>query len=556
VRSGKREPARLREFESTSFKFESTLVIREGDVSHRKNKGSDSDQRLNWRSPTKLLLSSAVRFYLEAGIAVNNGMTCQCEKVSRSEDGVAMRGLALQIMTAILAVLPLSSIKDRARTERPELVEPPSVTSQHGVLNLDLIAGPGTIQLAGKTYPGQFYNEAYLPPLLRVRSGDTLNVRLINHLKQMTNLHLHGMNISPQGNGDNVFLHVQPGSSYKYKFTIPVSIEQHPGLFWYHPHAHGLTNEQIIGGMSGGIVVEGASKFYPFLKDMHERVLLLKHIPQTDHSEVVSVNGQIDPAIVIRPGEVQFWRIGNIGADLFYKLHIPGMTMYLLATDGHWLSHPTKTDAVFLGPGSRAEAVVVGGAPGEHPLVSEPFEQDKNEAPNPQRRLATVVVRGVPTGAAAEAETAAQKVNVSRWIEAVRTIRIAKRRTVTFSRNPQKTQFYINGRMFDENRTDTTVKLGDTEEWTILNEDNQLHNFHIHQTDFLVTEINGVPQHEDSLHDTFTLPAGDPGKPSEVKVIIPFIDPTIIGRFVFHCHIVKHEDKGMMATIEVLDKNH
>jgi FtsP/CotA-like multicopper oxidase with cupredoxin domain len=95
------------------------------------------------------------------------------------------------------------------------------------------------------------------------------------------------------------------------------------------------------------------------------------------------------------------------------------------------------------------------------------------------------------------------------------------------------------------------VTLGNTEAWTIRNEDDQLHNFHIHQTEFLVTAIDGVAQTVDSLYDTFSLPAAKHGGPSEVTVVIPFTDPTILGRFLFHCHVVKHEDKGMMQTIEV-----
>jgi FtsP/CotA-like multicopper oxidase with cupredoxin domain len=92
--------------------------------------------------------------------------------------------------------------------------------------------------------------------------------------------------------------------------------------------------------------------------------------------------------------------------------------------------------------------------------------------------------------------------------------------------------------VFDENRTDVTVKLGDTEEWTILNKDSQYHDFHIHQTGFLVTEVNGVPTHFDGLRDTFSLPPIKNGKPGAAKAM-------------FHCHVVKHEDKGMMGTIEV-----
>jgi FtsP/CotA-like multicopper oxidase with cupredoxin domain len=96
------------------------------------------------------------------------------------------------------------------------------------------------------------------------------------------------------------------------------------------------------------------------------------------------------------------------------------------------------------------------------------------------------------------------------------------------------------------------VKLGDTEEWTILNKDSQYHDFHIHQTGFLVTEVNGAPTDFDGLRDTFSVPPQRDGKPGEAKLIIPFTNPKIVGRFVFHCHVVKHEDKGMMMTVEVM----
>jgi FtsP/CotA-like multicopper oxidase with cupredoxin domain len=110
----------------------------------------------------------------------------------------------------------------------------------------------------------------------------------------------------------------------------------------------------------------------------------------------------------------------------------------------------------------------------------------------------------------------------------------------------------INGRVVDENRVDQTVKLGDTEEWTVVNTDQQYHSFHIHQTGFLVTEINGVGQNEDSLRDTFSVPPATDEGPGVLKVVIPFTDPVIVGRFVYHCHAVDHEDKGMMAVVEVV----
>jgi FtsP/CotA-like multicopper oxidase with cupredoxin domain len=153
---------------------------------------------------------------------------------------------------------------------------------------------------------------------------------------------------------------------------------------------------------------------------------------------------------------------------------------------------------------------------------------------------------------ATEQRVAAQHVNTPLYVDLVRSSPIAHRRTFAFSVNPDKTRFFINEKVFDETRTDVTVKLGDTEEWTILNKDSQYHDFHIHQTGFLVTEVDGAPTHFDGLRDTFSVPPARNGQPGEAKLIIPFTNPEILGRFVFHCHVVKHEDKGMMMTVEVI----
>jgi len=110
----------------------------------------------------------------------------------------------------------------------------------------------------------------------------------------------------------------------------------------------------------------------------------------------------------------------------------------------------------------------------------------------------------------------------------------------------------IDGRVLDDDRVDQTVRLGDTEEWTVVNTDQQYHSFYIHQTPFLVTEINGVPQDEDSLRDTASIPPATDERPGMLKVIIPFTDPEIVGRFVYLCHAVDHEDKGMMGTVLVV----
>jgi len=427
---------------------------------------------------------------------------------------------------------------------------PPILNSRDGKLHVDLIAAPSTYTIEGHAFQGMLYNGEYLPPVWRVRSGDTLTVTLHNELPEETNLHFHGIDVSPLKNGDNVFVHIAPGETFTYEIKIP---EKHVGLFWFHPHLHGNVDRQLIGGLSGGIVIEGSERLYPFLKQLPEKVLLLKHHPlgRADYEELVTVNGVVAPTISVRPGEAQFWQIGNIGADRFLRVKIEEMPFYLLGRDGYFVPRPVKMDSLILGPGQRVSVVLVGGLAGRYAFKSVEFKFDELQPPLPEVDLGTVVSDGPPADIAeAVARVSSQRVNGPLYVDTVRSSPIAHRRTFTSSRTTDKAAFLINGKTFDENRTDVTVKLGDTEEWTIRNEDSQYHDFHIHQTGFLVTEVSGGPAEFDGLRDTYSVPPARNGKPGEAKLIIPFTNPEIAGRFVFHCHVVKHEDKGMMMAIE------
>jgi FtsP/CotA-like multicopper oxidase with cupredoxin domain len=196
---------------------------------------------------------------------------------------------------------------------------------------------------------------------------------------------------------------------------------------------------------------------------------------------------------------------------------------------------------------------VIGPPAGEYPMSTIPFQNQAWRPPDPALQMATIVASGARAPAqVGEAEIMRQRVQVARWIDEIRTAPIARRRTLNYSRTDDRKIFMINRQVINEDRIDQTVKLGDTEEWTVVNTDQQYHSFHIHQTAFLVTEINGVPQDEDSLRDTFSVPPATDIGPSSLKVIIPFTDPVIVGRFVYHCHAVDHEDKGMMGVIEVV----
>ena len=441
-----------------------------------------------------------------------------------------------------------------AAEERQPLIQPPEIRGENGVLRTTITAAPGRVQLGAYAFPGLLYNGAYVPPVLRPGLGDILRITFFNDLPDdPSNLHFHGMSVSPKDNSDNVFIHVHPRQRFEYEVRIPAADRQRPGLFWFHPHAHGVVAKQMLGGMSGGLVVDGSEEIFPILKGLPERFLLIKHAELGEDNEIISINGQLNPAVQIRPGEMQFWRIANIGATLFIKFKIEGMSLYALATDGHFLSRPHEMTEFFVGPGQRIDAIAIGPAAGEYVMRTISFQNEAWRAPDPVQQMATVVSSGSGTSAAgAEAEILRQRVVGARWIDEVRYAPIARRRVLKYSRTPDRHTFMIDGRIMDENRVDQTVKLGDTEEWTVVNTDQQYHSFHIHQTGFLVTEVNGIRRNEDSLRDTFSVPPATDAGPGILKVVIPFTDPVIVGRFVYHCHAVDHEDKGMMGIVEVV----
>jgi FtsP/CotA-like multicopper oxidase with cupredoxin domain len=473
--------------------------------------------------------------------------------VGRTAAGAAA-AYAMRSGAAILAPAVLPQAARAAAHYGEPLVQPSEIRSENGVLKATITAAPGRVQLGDVAVSGYLYNGAYLPPVLRPRLGDTMHVTLKNDLADdPTNLHYHGMAVSPQGNSDNVFIHVHPGQQFDYEVRIPAAGRQAPGLFWYHPHAHGVVAKQMLGGMSGGLVVDGFENLFPIVRNLREQFLLIKHAEPEDDTEIISINGQLNPLVQIRPGELQFWRIANIGATLFVKFQIEGMPLYVVATDGHPRSRPGKTTEFFLGPGQRIDAIAIGPPAGEYVMRTVSFKNEAWKQPAPPQQLAVIVSDGSATaGPQAETEVLAQHVVGARWIDEVRSAPIAHRRTLVYSTTPDRHAFMINGQTVDENRVDQTVKLGDTEEWIVFNTDRQYHNFHIHQTGFLVTEVDGVPQNEDSLRDTFSVPPATDEGPGVLKVVIPFTDPVIVGRFVYHCHAVDHEDKGMMAVVEVV----
>jgi suppressor of ftsI len=451
----------------------------------------------------------------------------------------------------------------------PDIPEPDIVNSRNGVLQVTLTQAPARVTVAGRSFTSNVFNGQYIPPVLKLRRGDWLELRLVNRIAkadiqidgpQQTNLHYHGMVVPPVAPGDDVFLDVGAGAAYDYRWQVPGDHAQ--GTHWYHPHSHGLVEPQILSGMSGMLVVDGLiAQHYTAYSGLVERHLLLKDIvlpgADPDAANTKTINGLLGGTLRMRPGEMQVWNLGNLGADAYFDFAVDGVQLWEINRDGNVRIQPQLLSSVYLPPGSRSTVVVV--APlqiGYYGVRTLPVETGPQGDPNPEVRLATLAVSGMPVDSAALQARLLQPADNQGTIGTtpaqVAALPITHRRTITFSETADGNTFFIDGKEYDINRDDITLTLGAVEEWTLRNVSGERHVFHIHQLDFLVTSINGQAQPADTLRDVVDLPYAQNGVPGEVKVIIPFTNPIMVGRFVFHCHIVGHEDAGMMANLVVL----
>ncbi|HKX12969.1 MAG TPA: multicopper oxidase family protein, partial [bacterium] len=457
--------------------------------------------------------------------------------------------------------------------------EPPTIQSKNGVLQAELSAQRKQIEVGGVAVTTNLYNDLLVPPTLSLRPGDTILLRLNNFTDQNTNLHYHGLNVSPLAPSDNVFLTIEPSQTFNYEVHVP---EDHPeGLFYYHPHFHGLTEDQIGGGMSGALIVEGLLDPFPELAGITQRVMMLKDIqivngevpnpPDSSQPTQRTLNGLINPLVTIKPGELQLWRVGNIGADIYYDLELEGHTLYEIARDGNLHNQLVPMNHIWLPTSARTEFLVRGGAPGEYAFKTRAISMGPQGDTYPETILATLVSEGATV----------PEIALPSNFPAVPDLREAPlccSRTFDFSETGDGSEFCINNVQTVMGKTNTTVQLGCVEEWTINNCTGENHVFHIHQLDFQVVEQNGQPVNFIGRQDTVALDfrAQDAGHPDRcqcddsgncqnctcatsadpqgsVKVRIPFTNPVILGDFVYHCHIGEHEDHGMMQNISVTE---
>lgn len=448
--------------------------------------------------------------------------------------------------------------------------EPSPISSSGGLLELELQAAPGAVIIDGREAFVHAYNGSLPGPTLRVRQGDTLRIRLGNRLDAPTNLHVHGLHVSPLGNSDNPFVSVAPGGFFDYEFRIPD--EHPPGTYWYHPHHHGHVADQIAAGLYGGIVVEDRVP----IPVTRERVLLISDLSLDGsgnlapvsamermsgrEGELVLVNGQVRPRLAAAPGERERWRIINACPARFLRLNLVGQQVQLLARDFGRLPTPLDITEVELAPGNRVE-LLVEAQEGRSTFISAPVDRGtmpgmmmggqqpgSNGEPVP---LLDLDVTGSPVPAPPPVPTAPAPRDL-------RTEPVAESRTLDFAmggmgggmmgggggnRTGMMMAFTINGREFAHDRLDTPVQSGSIEEWTLTNSSSMDHPIHLHVWPMQVIQDRGQDLPEPLWLDVVNVPAF-----SQVTVRIPFEDFT--GRTVYHCHILDHEDLGMMGTVE------
>ena len=493
--------------------------------------------------------------------------------------------------------------------------DPPALLSQNGVLSVDMSIASSVDKYG---YPHYCYtyptnDGPQEAPTLRLNPGDHLVLNLSNKISGVgsdsqkgmagmnhfmagssgddcsggemlpgsTNVHFHGLNVPPVCHQDDVIHTLIQPNDPPFQYNIQIPKNDPPGLYWYHPHPHGLTNAQVGGGASGALIIEGMEKLKPQVAGLPERIFVLRQqfpvngIGGDEGPYQMSINLQPVflsvfplPIIEMRRNQAEFWRVANASTEEFMTLQVMygqvAQSLEVIAVDGVAMPKPVFVDTISLPPAGRAEFIVPGlpdntfgqlvtnGAE-TGPLGDVSFAQEianiRGKDAGAPRRGPTIAK---PAGAQRFANLLSQKPSASRKLYFSETFATARPNTTPaffITVDGQQPKLYE-----PDDPPAITTQVGAVEDWTIENRAQELHAFHIHQIHFLVLEVNGKPV-KPRLQDTITVPywKGKGPYPS-VKLRMDFRDPDIAGEFVYHCHILDHGDHGMMANILVEPK--
>ncbi|HYK60603.1 MAG TPA: multicopper oxidase family protein [Bryobacteraceae bacterium] len=515
----------------------------------------------------------------------------------------------------IFSAVSAAGAESCSRPAPGSLIEQPQdVFSSNGVLKV-MFSFRSAPTRYGFTRYCYVYDDSLQSPTLRVRPGEELLITLKNDVlgsaagsthvhsggpgkrcaggemsEAVTNLHFHGLSVPPTCGQDEV-LHtlIQPSGAFEYRVRIPK--DQPPGLYWYHPHPHGFSEAQVLGGASGALIVEGIERANPKVAGLPERVLILRdqRIPgaadsDEDRGPGKDISLNFVPVIFplykpaemsVRPGEREFWRVLNASADTYFDLQLrygpviqdvnEPQTIELVALDGAPAGGASQVQDVLLPPGARAEFIAATPPLGIFAqLVTLKYDTGPDGAATPYRTIANIRSSADAPPAPSKAPTGSAPGEGFQGLEKVKP---ARQRKLYFSEErpdltdpTQQPRYYITvegqtPKLFsmDFTNPDIVAEQSTVEDWIIENRARDAHAFHIHQVHFQLLERDGHPLHDPALRDTIDLPFWD-GKSSfypSVKLRMDFRSKEIVGTFVFHCHILEHEDGGMMGSIRV-----
>jgi len=480
-----------------------------------------------------------------------------------------------------------------------------NLTPQNGVLSAEFTMAHSIDSFGYNHYcykyaaPGGNVVEA---PTIRVSPGNTLNLVVKNEITsddaekmgmkmdtpagrcgdggqmtiQSTNVHFHGLNVPPKCHQDDVInTLIQPGSDgFQYSMKIPM--DEPPGLYWYHPHVHGFTEFQVNGGAAGALIVEGMENVRPEVAGLTERVFVIRQqylVPWIPGPYQLTLNYEVSafpqplPVIQMKPGEKQFWRVANATLQDFMPLQVlvNGLPeqLQVVALDGYPLSQTRTEETILIPPAGRAEFIVTAPAAGSTAsFIANAYSTGPTGNPDIAQTIANIqLTSDAKAGKVTPAGTQASSKDSLRSADLARQTATTQRKlyfSEEFGGTNGPIQFYITvdgqkQKVFEPNEKPViTTKVGAIEDWTIENRALETHAFHMHQIHFMVLEIDGKPVPNPDLRDTIEIPFWEGSGPyHSVKVRMDFRDPGIAGTFVFHCHILLHEDLGMMHKIEV-----
>jgi FtsP/CotA-like multicopper oxidase with cupredoxin domain len=479
---------------------------------------------------------------------------------------------SLRLIANIGLYAATASVQGGALPELPQAISPVTLVAAS-----DPVTGKSEFR----------YQDNNTPPVIRVQPGGVLNVEYKNQLAtqskedcfghpcmQMTNLHFHGLHVSPNAPQDDVLdMMASPGEILHYSVEVPP--QQPPGLYWYHTHSHGESYIQDLDGMSGAIVVEGMERYVPEVRNLRERILVLRDLvlandgierkrvmesvgmqttrcgTATEKPDAAfTVNGTLRPKIDIAPGERQFWRIVNASPDLYADLEVDSVSFEVIALDGMPLAYHDPSirtrsmKHVLVPPAGRVEAIVTGPSAGSHAaLRTRCFDTGPDGDSNPAMVLADIL-SAPPSDLQSLPALGGAPVHANFSPTVLKRVETSEPQfVVDFTEDKQG--FYINGQKFEMNSAPMlTVDVGSLQHWRVVNSTKEVHPFHIHQVHFLTYAVDGKPVKDPVWLDTVNVPYG-----SSVDLVMDFTDPIIRGMSLFHCHLLKHEDKGMMAKI-------